>query len=472
MRNVVVRGLVCAFLLAAVAAPALAGSPQYKDVCASGCTYSSVQAAIDSITDSSATKVYTVFIDSGILQSDNSITTNGKDYINFVGRGMGVSVVQASSNWYGRVASMLTSPDFFDFTGSTNVTVSNLSIDARSTDPGNVSTSLQFAGAKADPGAGGKITFDGTEVQGISFGMWDNGPDSGTVELFGCKVRAAQYGVYASDDKWHIFGSELRAMDTGGTSGTVAEVAGLLIYTGETTLWGSHVHAESAVANKTYVVAGVTVSTGSNLVLTVIGSTVHVKMTTTAIGSSTRQMVGAFITAGLANFVGTEFLYESTGALSQGRLAGLRAGSTGNTINLAGCTFRDAGGSGGTSRSDLLVANSSANPTLRLAGTRVASAVPITGSTLHASLIKAISIIASQRGSATFAGSNSVAVALPVALPDTNYSVGVSGSVGETFWVTSKTTSGFTIRSSNATSTATVDWSVTGCNFGSSSCGF
>jgi len=81
-------------------------------------------------------------------------------------------------------------------------------------------------------------------------------------------------------------------------------------------------------------------------------------------------------------------------------------------------------------------------------------------------------VVASQRGSATFASSNSVVVTLPVALPDTNYSVGISGSASETFYVTGKTTSSFTIRSSNATSTATVDWSVTGCNFGSSNCGF
>jgi hypothetical protein len=472
MRSVVVRGVVSVLLSAAMGGPSLAGSPQYKDVCASGCTYSSVQAAITSITDSSATKVYTVFIDSGVLQSDDSITTSGKDYINFVGRGMGVSVLQASSNWYSRVASLSTPPDFFDFTGSTNCTVSNLTIDARTTDPGNVSTAMQLAGAKVDPGTGGKITFDGVEVQGIQFGMWDDGTLSdGTVEIFDSKLRAAQYAGYVSNDKWHIFSSELRAVDNGGTSGTIAEVAGLLVYTAEATLWGSHVHAESAQANKTYAVSGITVSTASTPVITVIGSTLHVKMTTASVGSAARQMVGAFMTFGQGNFVGTEFLYESPASLSQGKLAGLRLGASATTVNLAGCTFRDAGGSGAT-RSDILVANSSSNPVLRVAGTRIASAATITGTALHASVIKAISAIASQRGSSTFAGSSSVAVTLPVALPDTSYSVGVSGNAGETFWVTGKSTSGFTLRSSNATSTATVDWSVTGCNFGSSSCGF
>lgn len=89
MRNELVRGVLTLFVFGALVPPALGASPYYKEVCASGCAYSSVQSAVDSITDSSATKIYTIFIDSGVLQSDSSIRTNGKDYINFVGRGAG-----------------------------------------------------------------------------------------------------------------------------------------------------------------------------------------------------------------------------------------------------------------------------------------------------------------------------------------------------------------------------------------------
>lgn len=42
--------------------------------------------------------------------------------------------------------------------------------------------------------------------------------------------------------------------------------------------------------------------------------------------------------------------------------------------------------------------------------------------------------------------------------PDNAYFIALSGNVNETFWVTGKTTSGFTINSSNPASTATVDW--------------
>lgn len=42
--------------------------------------------------------------------------------------------------------------------------------------------------------------------------------------------------------------------------------------------------------------------------------------------------------------------------------------------------------------------------------------------------------------------------------PDAVYAVLISSEVNETFWVTSKATTGFTINSSNGSSTATVDW--------------
>jgi hypothetical protein len=47
--------------------------------------------------------------------------------------------------------------------------------------------------------------------------MWDDGPlADGLVELFGSKLRGVQYGGYVSNDKWHIFSSDLRAVDSGG----------------------------------------------------------------------------------------------------------------------------------------------------------------------------------------------------------------------------------------------------------------
>jgi hypothetical protein len=63
-------------------------------------------------------------------------------------------------------------------------------------------------------------------------------------------------------------------------------------------------------------------------------------------------------------------------------------------------------------------------------------------------------------GQVTFASSGTVNVTFDSEIPEINNSfyVVVTGNVNETFWVTSKSTTGFTINSSNPSSTATVNW--------------
>lgn len=61
---------------------------------------------------------------------------------------------------------------------------------------------------------------------------------------------------------------------------------------------------------------------------------------------------------------------------------------------------------------------------------------------------------------ATFAGSGLVAVTFTTPLPDTSYSINLAPNANETIWWENKTAAGFTIRSSNASSTASVDWQV------------
>jgi len=63
-------------------------------------------------------------------------------------------------------------------------------------------------------------------------------------------------------------------------------------------------------------------------------------------------------------------------------------------------------------------------------------------------------------GQVTFAtaGTATVTFASGRQEPDTSYLTLLGGSANETFWVTSKATSGFTINSSNASSTAIVSW--------------
>ena len=65
-------------------------------------------------------------------------------------------------------------------------------------------------------------------------------------------------------------------------------------------------------------------------------------------------------------------------------------------------------------------------------------------------------------GTALFAtaATHTVTFAAARAEPDSSYQIIVSGDVNETFFVTSKLTTGFTLNSSNSSSTANVDWMI------------
>ncbi len=463
------------FLLVLLTPPTVsfAASPYFKDVCASGCTYSSVQAAIDSITDSGPTKVYTVFVDSGIVSSDTSITTSGKSYINFVGRGMEVSVVQASAAWYQNVGNLSTPPDFFDLSNSTNITLSNLTIDARTQDPGNFGTSLTYTAVSLG-GAPDKIVVESSEILGVTYGLWEQlgGDPAKSVQVFNSKVLASNYGILIQQTAWLIFSSDIRAVDRAVTSGVVAAAIGIeagISGTVKSTIWGSHVHAESSLTGKTYPVAAITTSmTGGSL--SIIGSTLHLKMTTTDGGSVSRKMFSLDLnstggaTPKTINLVGSDLLYESPTGLTQGLIGGIGAISfnTASTeVRLVGVSAIDGGGSGGSHRAGIVSsALPNSEPTILSAGSRIPNTESSSGITLTLSSGALFNTVNMQSGLAAFPSSNTVPVTLPVPMPNTSYRVGISANANETIYVTSKTTTGFTLKSSKAGSTASVDWTV------------
>lgn len=63
-------------------------------------------------------------------------------------------------------------------------------------------------------------------------------------------------------------------------------------------------------------------------------------------------------------------------------------------------------------------------------------------------------------GSAIFLSGPTVAVTFSVAELDANYFPTCTGNTQEIFWITSIATTGFTVNSSNGSSTATVYWHV------------
>lgn len=178
--------------------------------------------------------------------------------------------------------------------------------------------------------------------------------------------------------------------------------------------------------------------------------------------------------AGDLNFYaeGTHFEYL-TGTITAARsVSGIRCPQTSTNATkgnyyLAGCSIRDLGGSGGTTRADVVIDAVSSHiiKQFKQQGCRIGS---ISYRTSSAPAVTSANYFTTepsanlQFGSSTFASAATAAATLSVAYVASalDYVVGVEPTANETFWVTSKTTSGFTLNSSNATSTAVVPWVV------------
>ena len=474
-------------ILLAFATPhaAFAASLLYKDVCASGCTYNNVQSAIDSITDSSATNVYTIFLDAGVLETATPITMSGKSYINLVGRGMGVSVIRANANFF--INNQGSSVDVLDLSNSTNITIRGLTIDGRTGDPCNsgncVGAGTFYNGVQVTNAD--RILLDGAEVMGITYGFWEN-PNSSShvIQVFGSKILSSNYGIGIHGAVWHIFSSDVRAVRTGPQSGVVAVVFGVNVGASSienSTIWGSHIHAELGQAGQVFNVAAVNFGFAQGSNFAIIGSTMHVKITTTNIGASDRTMYalrsfpacGASTPTANVNVVATDLLYESPAGLSQGRLGGLGYGSGNRCVafNLSGASFIDGGGSGGTYRGDIIgdpfiFGPNRYEPTVYSAGSRITKVLNPNGVGFTTGSGALSQTSNNQIGTVTFQNSDTVSVTfkddrgMQLVMPDTNYRIALSATAQETVYVSSRTTTGFTLKSSNANSTSAVDWIV------------
>jgi hypothetical protein len=428
--------------------PSLAVSSKFKDVCASGCTYSSVQDAIDAISDSSSTNVYTIFVDAGVLTTSTGITTNGKSYINFIGRGMGASIVQATAGWFGASRNLL------DLSDSTHIVVRGLTLDAKTNDDGSNSTSNNYTAVLTDDADA--ILFDSCEVMASTYAFWEASNSSGHhIELRNSVVRSAYYGLYLQTPaSWHIYSSDIRAIRTGtGESVTTAAPAGIQISGGldtKVTVWGSHVHAESSYAGMTG--TGMSAVRGASVgaQFIAVGSTLHAKLLVNLDSSHNWFGIAAltlesFTSSPLFHVVGSDLLYETPTNLSYGRPCAIAYRGTGistATFNLDNSHMVDLGGSGGGARSDIL----NTYPIEQTYQPRFRQAA------VHSTQNP-------QKGTVTLSSGSST-VSLSPTQSDKYYTVLLTSSTQETLSVTSKSTTQFTISSSNGSSTAVVDYIV------------
>lgn len=170
------------------------------------------------------------------------------------------------------------------------------------------------------------------------------------------------------------------------------------------------------------------------------------------------------------------FIYETGTITSAPMICGIYAENQSGTslsgdVYLNSCTFEDLAGSGGTRRRDVVIPGRLGNAFIRRVEVRNCNIQDyeyrnITGSPVytHANFLTEPNTMNRQAGSVTFATAATAAATLALNYTASaginDYWVGLEPSANETFWVSAKTNSGFTVNSSNATSTAVIKYVV------------
>src|SRR5262245_264502 len=382
------RGLVSSFLLAVclflLSGLDTAASPgKLITVCPSGCDQTTLQAAINSISGSSSTNIYTILLEAGIHSSDTSISLNGKSYINIVGRGIGGSILQASALWFQNNAGLLDA-NFLDLSDSEHILLQDLTIDARSLDPGGMGSGTSYRAILAGPGPTNpvRLTIKGCAVLGLTNAVYDiANSGGGTVDIFNSRILGDRNGIRIYGTLWHVFSSDIRVEPKSGASGFQTGVASAVALGGtdNSQFWGSHLHAEDAVG--LYISAVDQSKIGGSTAF--VGCTLHLKVTTTAGFSGRRQTVFSTAQGGgvKTNFVGSDLIYQTPSDMTSGYIGGLSwVGATGTQINLIGSEIIDMGGSGGNTlsngdiaRGDIVGFSTSGKPTIRTTGSKAVS---------------------------------------------------------------------------------------------------
>lgn len=176
---------------------------------------------------------------------------------------------------------------------------------------------------------------------------------------------------------------------------------------------------------------------------------------------------------------GCQFIYRSGAGITSGNIGGIFLWNTGSntdsgTVKLEACEARDLSGSGGTIRADAIIGCSfQINLREPLVFSMIGcnfqtwSYFVLAGSPTptHSQFLRSSNNLNRQVGSSTFAAAATASGTLPLSYPSqgtavSDYIVSLEPSASETFWVTAKTNTGFTLNSSNGASVATVQWSI------------
>jgi len=229
--------------------------------------------------------------------------------------------------------------------------------------------------------------------------------------------------------------------------------------------WGCYFYAESPSSS---VLQGLELL---NLTLSdmisFVGSTIHAKSTATS-GSTVPNVEGMYVSGDHAANVdvsGSEIVYEGPTIVTSGIFTGVFNSQSQIAVNLTGTSIIDRARDDSTNPPTLAgsvhkdvfrpQSPSGSKPSpVHLVGSRGQS---MTGH--PSSPPQSLDTVESQAGT-TQLSSGTATVTLAATLPSNKYRVAISVNANETVWISSKTATGFTLQSSNTSSTATVDWIV------------
>jgi len=466
--------------------------------------YTTIQAAINyALPLSSASDPWTIRLLPGIYEQTAVLNAAGAQYLTFIGAGADATIINRaaaldnSDSTYGSI----TRDPVLKLTGSVGCQVMNLTIRHQGTPTtaptARTPTALSINEATGFRAFNAKLlsTYTGVSANSAAVPTYSEGIEN---IFHNCDLKVvgpASSSLSAADTLWVInqYATLLNCFTTMESDwagpddlrfdgGHLKVIGGYhsRIYTGSQTIPNN---SGSGCA------LNITPSTTASFVrFTAEGARFNLEFTGSPTGFGNATSVAALATFQTGadyelTLTGCAVTY-STPAIGTARaVAGLminfpNTNGTLGTTRLVGTTFRDLGGSGGSARADVVIGATASGgnkiaKALYQSGSRIASiaySIPNLGGapTITGTYGTTENNINRQTGTATFATAATVAVTMPVSMGAlganqvTDYSVDIEQPNGtEVYWVTAKTSTGFTLNSSNAASTATVRYTVT-----------
>lgn len=429
------------------------GAPTIVNVGKQGFQFTTISAALAVIVDSSVTNRYQIIIYPG--DYDEQILISSKSYISFVGIDRNICRIRGASSQ----ASVL-------ITGTSNVTgISFKNLTIGGAIPVSFSLTLNTpTDIKFDSCTFGII--DGTEnsASGKSVDGIVDSTGGRTITVTNCIFNSTWDCIrIAGQDLYYGTGNIFNIDDKGATNATMRPwstqgKASQLYETGPQvfiTASGSSTTEISLVESN----PGTAGSTIGNVIdINDLDATI-----TTTNNSRTGNTNVVYLKTAAANTTASEInisgrvIMSATDAGSA--LSGIKVDASANHSNW---TIRWIAGrlsmSGGASRNDINNAETVGGFSINLFGVEHSGSYTGAGSITSDKVLKYISF---QASGVTFGAAATAGVTLPVAFSAADYTVCLEPTANETFWVTSKTASGFTVNSSNAASTAAIRYVVT-----------